>query len=591
MKIHVGDWFRKRTALIVSSELQNMLNTVTPVLHESGLTLAKSAKKRKKAASAKRANVDSTLGQEDKIEQALLKLCSVWVLRATSGHKGRSKAKRPMPTNRDLEVWYKAAGSPKEFKPLFTKTTDLGPLPITVTEIGKRLRPLARALKSSISKGPEAKAWQEVQRKIGILGEQSLVGQFGDPMSTKPGKKAPKAEINRWLNDKLTIDIRAGLPTSKILQNFDRERGTDLAKQIPAAIQRRITFLDDGALLLDGQEIGSFKGQSLKIQRLAVPGSQIKYNDLQGTGQQKNNQSGGRGTRYVFSIQPATSKTPEYIYFLHHGPNSVKHQTRSLWSDADDLQTSLPKILKQITVDLSNSRAKDQPQAAVLAFVYLTACRIGGKGGTRQVEDKKAKKKVTEAEGGLGALTLQGSHIVKYQPGKLLHVKYSGKGQAGKDEWQEHVVTDKTSLGKSLLNWLKNQDIKKGSSTYLFSPKEDGSTRVPSSSVNGYLKRFTSATVHKFRKIRGTVEARRLLDSLKPTKQMTQKQVEEMFVSQMAKVGKLLGHYAIKDGKSTATGRTAISSYVDPRLMVNWFTDHGYKVPDLVRQAASKTGV
>jgi DNA topoisomerase IB len=233
--------------------------------------------------------------------------------------------------------------------------------------------------------------------------------------------------------------------------------------------------------------------------------------------------------------------------------------------------------------------------ANLAEFVYQTTSRIGsGEGMTKGTNTYGASnflvKHVNLAKATDTRLMIK-YHIAKSSKEEtfILSAKSSDVGSPEDARWMKTLIAFivKKCEGK------KPEDV-------VFTIGKG--QRVNSSSFNGYLKAiglpFTAKT---FRTMRGTELAIEALEqaeaefnrlkgeSKKPLPQAT---VTALFKAAMENVGELLGHIRRnKAGDEESTSNTAIKSYINPKVMIDWFQRVGYAPPSNVIQSAKDAGL
>ncbi len=214
-------------------------------------------------------------------------------------------------------------------------------------------------------------------------------------------------------------------------------------------------------------------------------------------------------------------------------------------------------------LDLKRAKSKQQVMAAMTELLFKTACRIGGKGNQ------------TKGEPTYGLTTLQVRHL-QFHP-EDVQFNYSGKKSAE----QEHVFNTTTPDGKRVGTILETLVKGKKPTDLVFTFKNKPISRPV---VNQYLHSIgIEITAHRFRQLAGTKLTMGILKKspFKAKDEPKQAAVEKWLKEELKKVGEVLHH---RTG-TKVTGSTALKSYIDPEIVVEFFTNLGLRVPGDVPQA------
>lgn len=198
--------------------------------------------------------------------------------------------------------------------------------------------------------------------------------------------------------------------------------------------------------------------------------------------------------------------------------------------------------------------------AMLAELVYQTSGRIGSTAGK------------TDGKTTYGISTLLVGHYKLRGKDRLL--EYSGK----KAQIQKHKLMTSNPNQKLIIEALDEMAKGKVRKDRLITFKGRG---VTGSGLNKYLKSIglpSGVTVHKFRTMRGTVLAKKILEK-NPFKNRTRQPkatvVNKWLKTALEKVAKELGHFS--NGKITVA--TAIANYIDPVILGDFYNEVGIRMP------------
>jgi hypothetical protein len=172
----------------------------------------------------------------------------------------------------------------------------------------------------------------------------------------------------------------------------------------------------------------------------------------------------------------------------------------------------------------------------------------------------------------------------QFQPNGNVLIKYMGKDNVA----QKHQLEKTNKFHKMVivnLNGLK-QDKKPIDKMFTFKKSSGKQVHINSTIVNKFFQKLGAGdmTVHKLRTLRGTLLFKELMDKnatklFNPKKPLTEKEAKAKFMSLAEEVGKVLGHIrTMKDGPKV-TGATALASYIDPAVQVEFWTKLNMRPP------------
>jgi hypothetical protein len=159
----------------------------------------------------------------------------------------------------------------------------------------------------------------------------------------------------------------------------------------------------------------------------------------------------------------------------------------------------------------------------------------------------------------------------------------------GKDAVRQIHVLDGTSTeSKFLVNNLKKFTEGKAPGDFLFTYEwNKHERRMTGGMVNKWFQKLGApedVTVHKLRHVAGTRLFENLLKEnedkiFNSKKPLTQAQADALFKQLATKVGAQLGHVRGVGRQQKVTPSTAIQNYIDPGIMVGYYTRLGLRPP------------
>lgn len=221
------------------------------------------------------------------------------------------------------------------------------------------------------------------------------------------------------------------------------------------------------------------------------------------------------------------------------------------------------KIRAKWMRDMKKKGTKEQVMAAMVELLHATSSRIGGK-------DNQTKGEPT-----YGLTTLQLDHVKI--DGNFLRFDYTGK-KLSKTSASYSLVTPEGKLIKEIMGKLIDR-ADEDEPVFQFR----GAAILPQH-INKYIKTLgTAASAHTFRRVSGTKMAMLLIKNspfiAKAKKgEVKQREVDKWLQEELKKVGEILNH---RNGEKV-TGNTAIKSYIDPDILVNFYNSLGLRIPNFV---------
>lgn len=236
--------------------------------------------------------------------------------------------------------------------------------------------------------------------------------------------------------------------------------------------------------------------------------------------------------------------------------NFVQTNKRSKFEKVRVLAKNIAKFRAKWLKDLKSNDERVQRLATIVETIYVTKARIGGKGN-------KAKGEST-----YGISTFLRKHM-KVTAG-VITINYPGK--KGTPQPADILRSKHPVLFNLLVEAYKDAD--ETTPVLAFN-----GVVLASSPVNRYLRSFgIDATIHNVRHAAATSIALDVIAKCPFSKGASQRQAEAWYKEAMKEVGDALHHQ--NGGK--VVGTTAITSYIDPQVSQDFFTDLGLRIPDWV---------
>lgn len=237
-------------------------------------------------------------------------------------------------------------------------------------------------------------------------------------------------------------------------------------------------------------------------------------------------------------------------YILKEAKWVKRSQDEEKFEAAEDLESQLPKMRKQIKKDLNSEDHKTQILALMIALIDSAYFRIGNDGSVKEFNTR-------------GLSTLQKRHI-RFEKDKT-HFIYTGK-----DGVDQHKIVS----NRKLTNLLKELTKDKGPQTYIFTYRDKGKDkRLRKKDANEYLQDNlgTDFSVRQFRTYHATRMAKEGLNKIKPGNEET---VKKKYKEVLDGVAKRMGH---------TNSNTAPKHYIDAHVLTDFFKKHKIEPPKLVK--------
>lgn len=261
---------------------------------------------------------------------------------------------------------------------------------------------------------------------------------------------------------------------------------------------------------------------------------------------------------YVYQI-----KMPSGWQYGYSKEYVKTHRQAKKYGIVDELIGKEDDVRRRALADMSSKDDRTRIMAAIIELLWDTAGRIG-----------------TGGKDTYGITTLNKKHIKP--KGKGYVIRYVGKGEGP----QVHNLQPNTGgVGYKKMVGIISELIERAEPGERVFRDLSGKL-VDAKSVNIYLKKISGiekATAHKIRTAIGTKMARELIKTapiMKKAGKVSQSEAAKEFKELMEDVGKKLGHTRTAGGQTKITSATAIKSYIDPSVTVEFFDKLGVPVPD-----------
>lgn len=263
----------------------------------------------------------------------------------------------------------------------------------------------------------------------------------------------------------------------------------------------------------------------------------------------------------VCSFMPPGGAAPALAY-------TEAYRSKRTAKKFDVVSQTLPKLntlAKAWRRHMKNLDSAEGVMATLMEFIFDTSARVSSESAASQGQRT------------FGATTLQAKHFRINK--NSITVTYTGKSAV-----KQKYVLKGTSVPLRLLikNLTELLSDKKGSD-YVFVHK---GKRISGQALNRFMRTLgfpAGFTVHKLRTARATQMARDILTKSKFKRggKWKEREVNKWVEEQILKVGKELGH--MSGEKYTAS--TAIQSYIEPKILDDFYTDLGIRPPAKIQKA------
>jgi hypothetical protein len=491
-------------------------------------------------------------------------------------------------------------------------------------ELSKLFVPLSTVL----SKYESENAYNDVQKGIGVLKNNELSREFasataenlGDPndmestlkgyvkqLTGKAGLSVPDAVlkekmvkqedlVKKYKNTKALLKTALGAHIRDIVGDTGKEHApikfvsSQLASRgLPNYFHPGLHKTDKVHVDLDGQFTDA-RGQKLSVQDPYDHNNKVVINDRYDP-----SNKGGHGTHYVFKVMsPDGSRrigTPSMPLSFSA---ANKEATFNAVSDVGKNIAAI-KVKWRKNLSRGNIESSERVFPNFAELLYWTAMR-GGATKNGVTIDKKTGKAIPT----YGAANFRVKHVkvltnevVINYPGKDNHPQKFTLSSANAVDGD---ATDKTSMNE-LVKFIGLKVKGKGPNDIVMTVDGEYMNIDPFNSWLNTITGHSEFKSHAFRKLLGSQIAEPALEAaikkvqaLKKKsggKELPQKDVQDVFLEACLEVGMKLGH--VRGDNPTAS--TAITSYIDPSLMLNFWKEVGYRPPNNVLAAAKKANM
>jgi DNA topoisomerase IB len=273
-------------------------------------------------------------------------------------------------------------------------------------------------------------------------------------------------------------------------------------------------------------------------------------------------------SQWVFFTRQADGKPGGYYYTVDYRKNA----DTTKFASVEDLKDKIKSVrAKWLPLLKQGIKSPQHVGATILEILLQFSARIGTVGN---------------AAGGqstYGISTLRVKHVYP-QPNGNMVIRYNGKDGVV----QKHVLAKTNPYHKLVIANLSVLMLDKAPTDLLFTFKRPNGKQlqINATMVNRMFRSLGAGdvTIHKLRTLRGTMlfqeemdkNAARIFDRKTP---LTEKQAKEVFVKLAEKVGALLGHIRSVSGGTKVTGATALASYIDVRVQLDYWTRLNMRPP------------
>jgi hypothetical protein len=271
--------------------------------------------------------------------------------------------------------------------------------------------------------------------------------------------------------------------------------------------------------------------------------------------------------QYVFTTVTPEGKRSQHVYTVSYS----KSKTAEKFAKVQALNAVVETVQKKWKPFVRKHDKSPQCVAStMLELITLFSARIGSMGNSTG----------GRATQGLSTLLVKN---LKMKGNKVV-LDYYGKDAVR----QIHVLDGTSTESKFLVNNLKKFTEGKAPGDFLFTYEwNKHERRMTGGMVNKWFQKLGApedVTVHKLRHVAGTRLFENLLKEnedkiFNSKKPLTQAQADALFKQLATKVGAQLGHVRGVGRQQKVTPSTAIQNYIDPGIMVGYYTRLGLRPP------------
>lgn len=263
--------------------------------------------------------------------------------------------------------------------------------------------------------------------------------------------------------------------------------------------------------------------------------------------------------QYVFTTVNAEGKTSQHVYTEDYNKKAGQQKFQKVANLAEQVDTARQAWRQWLRKpDTSDPRVV---ASTILEILYQFSARIGTKGNAARGEST------------FGIATLLAKHVFP-QGTNGVNLIYKGKDGVR----QAHKIKATSPESKLLVKNILGAAEGKAPGDRLWTYNWNGRTRpMTAQLVNKWFRKCgASVTVHKLRHVRGTELFKALLEENKAKifdrkTPMSQKEADSALKALATKVGALLGHVRGVGDNQKVTGGTALSAYIDPMVVLDYY--------------------
>jgi len=279
------------------------------------------------------------------------------------------------------------------------------------------------------------------------------------------------------------------------------------------------------------------------------------------------------GGDWVFMAKRPDGSPGPYFYTS----DFKKDQSMAKFKKVEALMKKVDSIRKR-WLGLAQKFDPENPitvAATILEILYEFSARVGSVGN-------EARGSAT-----FGVSTLLVKHAT-ITPNGSITLRYKGKDGVP----TTHKITQSTPQGKMLIHNLNELLANKDPKDRIFTVQK-GNRQIPvtATQVNQLFRQCGApeeVSVHKLRTVKGSgLFAQAMEKAFEKGKPKNEAQAKALFTKLAEQVGKALNHMrTVAGGGSKVTGATALQSYVDPSLQIQYWTTVGFRLPKSLEKFA-----
>jgi len=267
---------------------------------------------------------------------------------------------------------------------------------------------------------------------------------------------------------------------------------------------------------------------------------------------------------FVFKAKKADGTGSVYKYTVDY----VKKTRNTKFESVGDLRTKIKDMrAKWLPMVKGGVKNLNGVVATILEMLLEFSARVGTKGNA------------TEGQPTFGISTLRLKNLHPQGSGNIV---ISYKGKAG--VLQKHTLEKSDPIQKFVIQNIDQLIRGKKPSDQVFTfTKPSGKVIQMNNVLINKLFRAVgggSLTIKSLRTLRGTVLfEEQMKEALKKKKPKNDKEAKDQFMKIAEVVGQQLGHIRNMKGTAKITGATAIGSYIDPSIMLQYWKIVGMRPP------------